>query len=232
MLKRLAVLTGIVLSSLTLASCDGIKDTFGVANRTPVIASFDYSPKSGVTKNDVITFTVVANDPEGKPLQFNWTATKGILSANSGNTVSWRPIKLDGSFETGLSNVSVLVSDGVMTNSANVNIFMQGDSVTIATPNVSASPSASPSPSVSASVAPSASASVTPTASSTPVVSPTATTAPTASPTVAPTATVSPVSTPVPSESPTASVSPSPSVSATPVPSPTATASSTIVITQ
>lgn len=205
MLKRMVVSVGILLGSLSITSCDGIKDTFGVANRVPIIASFDYSPKSGMTRNDVITFSVVANDPEGKALQYTWTATKGILSSNSGNTVSWRPIKLDGSFESGLSNVSVIVSDGVMTNSANVNIFMQGESVTIATPNTIPTSVPSTSPSNMPSASPSS----------------ILTSSPTAIPTATPIATTSPIptisSTPIPS--PITSVTPTPSTLATPSPS-------------
>ncbi len=221
MLKKFAVSIGIMLSALSLNACDGIKDTFGVANRLPVIASFDYSPKSGMTRNDIITFTVVANDPEGKPLQFNWTATKGILSANSGNTVSWRPIKLDGSFESGLSNVSVLVSDGVMTNSANVNIFMQGESVTIATPNVTPSVMPSSSTSPSPTVAPTIAPTISPVPSSTVL------------PTIAPT----PIATIIPTSSPTAipTVAPTPSTVPTSVPSQTVVSpspSSTMIVTQ
>lgn len=225
MLKRMVVSVGIILSSLSLTSCDGIKDTFGVANRVPIIASFDYSPKSGMTRNDIITFSVVANDPEGKPLQYTWTATKGILSANSGNTVSWRPLKLDGSFESGLSNVSVIVSDGVMTNSANVNIFMQGESVTVATPNTmpttipsvspSISPSVSPSPSVV--VSQSATPTVVPSITSSPI--PTITPTPIPSPTVSVTPIPSPSVTPSISTSTTPSASPSPSVVVNPSPS-------------
>lgn len=194
MLKRVAVAVGIILSSLSITSCEGVKDTLGIANRIPVIASFDYSPKSGVTKNDVITFTVVANDPEGRPLQYNWTATKGILSANSGNTVSWRPLKLDGSYESGLSNVSVLVSDGVMTNTANVNIFIQENSVTVATPNTNATP------------APTSSPSVTPTVSPTVVSSPVPTVAPTVTPTTVPTVAPSAVVSPEPTANPNSTV--------------------------
>lgn len=213
MFKKVAVSIGILLASVSIASCEGVKDTLGIANRIPVIASFDYSPKSGVTKNDVITFTVVANDPEGRPLQYNWTATKGILSANSGNTVSWRPLKLDGSYESGLSNVSVLVSDGVMSNTANVNIFIQENSVTVATPNTSVSPSPSVAPTAVSSPAPTVSPTAVPTSL------PSATVAPTSVPTASPTATpsVEPTTTPVPTATPS-------QVTASP--------SSTVIVTQ
>lgn len=225
MLKRIALVTGILLGSFSLTACDGIKDTFGVANRTPVIASFDYNPKSGVTKNDIITFTVVANDPEGKPLQYNWTTTKGILTANSGSTVSWRPIKSDNTFESGLTNVSVLVSDGVMTNTASVNIFINGDTIT-----VESKPSVTTSPSPSVTVTPSVAPTVAPTPSASLAPSVTPTVAPTASASVAPSSTPSPSpsATVAPTQSPASTTSPS----VTPVASPSPSASSAIIVTQ
>lgn len=95
-----------------------------VANRAPIVAALDYSPKTGVSKGDFITFTLVANDPEGQQLQYNWTNTKGMLSANAGQTVSWRPTKADGSFEPGLTQVTVIVSDGQSSATATANIMI------------------------------------------------------------------------------------------------------------
>lgn len=223
MTKKFVISALFLLSSVSLSACDAVRETFGVANRVPVIASFDYNPKSGITKNDVITFSVVSNDPEGKPLQYNWTATKGILTANSGSTVSWRPTKLDNTFESGLTNVSVLVSDGVMTNTASVNIFINGETITVdSNPVISASPSPSPTavPSVSVSPTPTAVPTAIPTAA--PTVNPTPVATPTA------TATVTPVATPVPT--PTSTATTVPVVEATPTASPTT--SSTIIVTQ
>jgi hypothetical protein len=92
------------------------------ANRAPIIAAFDYNPKTGVSAGDAITFTVVANDLEGDPLQYNWSSTKGTLAGNSGQTISWRPTKADGTFEPGLTSVSVIISDGRQTSTGSVNI--------------------------------------------------------------------------------------------------------------
>ena len=243
MLKKVALSIGILLSSFSLSACEGVKETLGIANRQPVIASFDYSPKSGLTKNDVITFSVVSNDPEGRPLQYNWTATKGILTANSGSTVSWRPIKLDSSFESGLTSVSVLVSDGVMTNTASVNIFINGENITVdSKPVISTLPLVTPSVSPSVSVAPSASPIPTPVATVT--AAPTASAPPisTATPTVTPAATSTPASTsatlsPSPTTTPIVVVSPTPTATpvlqvASPTPSPTATTTSGMLVTQ
>lgn len=221
MLKKFSIPLVLLVTSLNLFACDTVKDTLGIANREPVIASFDYNPKSGITKNDIITFSVVATDPEGKALQYNWVATRGLLTGNTGSTVSWRPTKSDNSLDTGLTNVSVVVSDGIKTSTASVNIFVSNEAITV-TPGPSSTPTASPSPSVSPSVSPSPSVTVTPTPTSTP----------TASPTETPSSSPSPSVSPSPSISPSPSVSPSVSASPTVSPSPTASPSSTVVVIQ
>lgn len=140
-LSKLAFVALIVSSSLVFQSCDikidnGSKITPSAQvttnnnttkNEAPIIAAFDYSPKSSISKDDFITFTVVANDPEGKPLQYIWTCTKGTLTSNSGSTVAWRPMKADATLESGLSNVTLVVSDGLMTTTATANIMIAAD---------------------------------------------------------------------------------------------------------
>lgn len=112
------------------------------ANRAPIISSFDYSPKTGVTKSDAISFTVVANDLEGDPLQYNWTSTKGTLSGNSGQTISWRPTRADGTIEPGLTTVNVVISDGRQTSVGSVNIQIDADGhATVQSTNLTATPS-------------------------------------------------------------------------------------------
>jgi hypothetical protein len=93
-------------------------------DRAPIVSAFDYSPKTGISKSDFVTFTLVANDPEGEALQYNWTTTKGTLTANAGSTASWRPMKPDGSLEPGQATVSVIVSDGSKTTTASVTIMI------------------------------------------------------------------------------------------------------------
>lgn len=126
--------------------------------RSPIIHALDYSPKTGVGKDDAITFTVVAADPQGQPLQYVWTATRGTLSTNSGQTVSWRPTKPDGSYEPGLATVSLLVSNGAYTATGSVNIMIGergaakpevpvvGTPAPMPTPEPTASPAATPAP--------------------------------------------------------------------------------------
>lgn len=182
------LLPSLVLSSLlaaTTAGCilvDGgtLVDPTGLPtannSRQPIIHSFDYSPKTGVSKNDAIVFTLVATDPSGQPLSYNWTSTKGTLSSNTGQTVSWSPTKADGSFEPGLSQITVVVSNGahVTTATANIRISEQGEATVsnVATP--------SPAPAGSTEPAPTAAPAATPT--------PVPSAEPTAEPSVEPTA--------------------------------------------
>lgn len=93
----------------------------------PRIRSFDYYPKTTVRKDDIITFTVDAYKSNSEPLQFTWKCSKGTLLSNSGNTVSWKPEKADGSLETGVATITVTVSDDNMTVDASANVFINPD---------------------------------------------------------------------------------------------------------
>jgi hypothetical protein len=105
------------------------------STRPPIIAALDYSPKSTLSKDDLITFTVVATDPAGLPLQFNWTATKGRLTANSGTAVAGAPVRADGALETGICTVTVTVSNGSQTQSGSLNLQINSNgAVTSASP--------------------------------------------------------------------------------------------------
>ena len=53
----------------------------------PILHAFTASPMATANKDDKITFTVVANSPANLPLQYNWSATKGTLSSNTGQVV-------------------------------------------------------------------------------------------------------------------------------------------------
>jgi hypothetical protein len=129
-------------------------------DRAPIIAALSHTPQTAIGKQDTVTFTVVANDPEGQPLQYTWASTKGTLTANSGMTVGWKPTRPDGSFEPGLSTVTLIVSDGRQstTGSVNIQIDAQGQATvsetilpspapTATAAPASAAPAASPSPS-------------------------------------------------------------------------------------
>ncbi len=174
--SQLPALVLIALGTSTLWGC--FVDLTGTApisagstkNRVPIISAFDYSPKSAISKSDFVTFTLVANDPEREALQYNWVSTKGMLTANSGSTAAWRPLKADGSFEPGLATVMVVVSDGAMTSTASVNIMIDATGqATVSSVNVprpgDATPSGSSSNPPYCVPLPSSNATPTPTAS-------------------------------------------------------------------
>lgn len=94
----------------------------------PTILSFDYSPKTTVSRNDVITFTVRAESRyENEYLQYSWKTSKGTLLSNSGTTVSWKPERQDGVLESGIATITVTVSDGNFSSDASANVFISSD---------------------------------------------------------------------------------------------------------
>lgn len=158
------------------------------SGRAPIIQALSHSPATA-GKNDTITFTIVASDMENDVLQYNWAATKGLLTSNSGQVVAWKPTKADGSFESGLATVSVIISDGRSTTTGSVNIMIdnQGQAtVTSPTTAASAAPVASTAPTAAPTATPSAAATATAAPTAEPTAAPTA--APTTAPTAAPTA--------------------------------------------
>jgi hypothetical protein len=174
--------------TVTYSGSASIYDSSSPTNsgREPVIHAFTPSVTS-IDKDGAITFTVVANAPSGRPLQYNWSATKGLLSGNSGQTVSWRPLKLDGSLDVGIATITVILSDGQYSTTGTVNIQVTagGTATVVGTSGAAASPSPSPAATATATPAPAASPSASPAASATPAATPTpeatATAAPAAS---------------------------------------------------
>ncbi len=93
-----------------------------------ILNSFDANPTNVAAKGDKITFTVNAFNSNKTAMEYSWTTTKGTLSGTRGQTVFWTPQKTDGSLETGLSTVQVLITDGDgATKQAAVNILINSD---------------------------------------------------------------------------------------------------------
>jgi hypothetical protein len=130
-----------------------------------------------VTQQQPITFQVVAYDSENEVLQFNWSATGGTLSTNTGQVVSWIPPT-----SPGVYTVMVTVANGrggfVM---GSQNLTVQGDG-TAAIGGKPGSPVPVPPPSAAPSVLPSPTPVATPTPMPTVVASPTPTPAATQAP--------------------------------------------------
>lgn len=93
-----------------------------------VLNSFDANPTNVASKQDKITFTVNAYNSNRSPMEYSWSATKGTLSGTRGQTVFWTPQKSDGSLESGLATVQVLITDqNGATKQAAVNILIRED---------------------------------------------------------------------------------------------------------
>ncbi len=145
--------------------------------RNPIIQSYTANITQ-VQPGQPITFTVVAHDPEDQPLQYNWSATGGTLSGNTGQIVSWDPPE-----KAGIYTVSVIVSNargGATTGALNLTVkaSTQAPAVPAATPVPTPSPAASVTPVPAASVTPAP----TPVQTPTPPPSPAPTAAPSATP--------------------------------------------------
>lgn len=127
----------------------------GVEN--PIIDSFTPAIND-VTPGQPVAFTVVANHPKQLPLQYNWSATGGVLSGTSGRVVSWTPPNKAGTY-----TITVIVSDnkgGVVTG--NLNMTLRQDlpgnpeaTAPSATPTPAPSATPTPAPTAAPSAAPS-----------------------------------------------------------------------------
>ena len=136
--------------------------------RNPIIQSYTANITQ-VQPGQPITFTVVAHDPEDQPLQYNWAATGGTLSGNTGQIVSWDPPE-----KAGIYTVSVIVSNargGATTGALNLTVKAGGTGLPPAT-----TPSPTPAPIAVPTAAPTAAPTPQPTTA--PVVTPTPTPAP------------------------------------------------------
>ncbi|MFW6126378.1 MAG: DNRLRE domain-containing protein [Chloroflexota bacterium] len=91
----------VLIASLVAGACGG----GGTANNAPQISSVTCSPAS-VGKGGSTTVACEASDPDGDPLTYDWTATKGTFSG-TGATVTWMAPNEDGAY-----TIRVTVSDG------------------------------------------------------------------------------------------------------------------------
>jgi hypothetical protein len=149
--------------------------TQGQGTRNPIIQSFTATP-TNVTQGQAITFQALAHDPDGQPLQFNWSTTDGTLSTNTGQVVSWIPPAKPGTY-----TVMVTVSNGrggFATGAHNLIVQPDGSAKIGVTPMASAAPTVPIAPSST----PSPSDSVVPSPTTSPMDSPSPVASPTASP--------------------------------------------------
>lgn len=176
-------------------------------NGAPLIQQFTTNTAS-TDRNTPVTFTVVAHSQSGQPLQYTWSATKGLLSSNTGMNVSWKPSAAD----SGIATITLTVTDGTNTQTGSLNLDIGAASVTAApstapasaAPSASTAPSATPTAAVSTSPKPSASAST----AATPAASASASAAATSAASPAATGAASPAASPATASSAAASPSP------------------------
>lgn len=98
-------------------------------NRKPILQQISVNPTQTILKDDIITLKVLSFDADGDPLRLTWQATKGLLSSNQGEAVTWKPQKSDGSFESGIATITVIVDDnrgGIDSTSVNIQIDDKG----------------------------------------------------------------------------------------------------------
>ncbi|MEB3204479.1 MAG: hypothetical protein VKP57_07235 [Candidatus Sericytochromatia bacterium] len=102
--------------------------------------ALDANPTNVASPMDRISFSVVAHNANRLPMEYAWTATKGTLSGTRGQTVTWMPLRTDGTIEAGVATVQCLISDGAgATKVAAVNLFIRPDGSAIKA-DVSAAP--------------------------------------------------------------------------------------------
>ncbi|MDB5099735.1 MAG: hypothetical protein JWM80_4156, partial [Cyanobacteria bacterium RYN_339] len=117
--------------------------------REPVIHAFTPSVTT-VDKNGTITFTIVANSPNGRPLQYNWSATRGLLSGNTGQVATWSPKNATGGVDPGIATITVILTDGTYATTGSVNVTVLGDGTATVVGTGGAATSPAPSAAASA----------------------------------------------------------------------------------
>lgn len=124
--KHWSLVATLALMAASSAGC--VEWPFLGGGQPPTIQSFDYEPKQEVyRKGSMITLRIAGLDPEGRTVLYNWTTTKGSLSAATGETVNWFATKADGTFETGTAIVTVTLSDGFKTYPATFEIEIDAE---------------------------------------------------------------------------------------------------------
>ncbi len=59
-------------------------------NHNPIIQGWDLDPGNSVLVNELVTITINADDIDGDPLEYNWTADSGTFNMVNENVAVWR----------------------------------------------------------------------------------------------------------------------------------------------
>lgn len=102
--KSSILLLFIGLISLTLTGC-------GSSNTPPQLTYAEPVTPMDAAQNEMIQFKITVNDPDGDLLDYQWTATDGIIEENADSTTAqWTAPAFDGE-----QTVTVIINDGTNT---------------------------------------------------------------------------------------------------------------------
>jgi len=98
----------------------------------PLIQSLTANPNRIISSQQEISLNAIAVAPDGGLLQFSWSATRGILSSNTGQVISWSPRRSDGKPEPpGTAIVQLIVMNAAgQTARADINILIESEDMT------------------------------------------------------------------------------------------------------
>lgn len=130
-LRLPAVAVALVLG--TAAGCDTSSPGDTPSQRPdgpqPVIDAIGANPNSTTGRDQPMVLTAVAHAPAGKKLEYNWTASDGILSATTGSSVSWKPETNDGRVTPGTITITLIVTAGAYSATATQDISVSNGGI-------------------------------------------------------------------------------------------------------
>ncbi len=120
----------LLAAALAVAGCILDADP---ANRPPAIAALTAAPSTTASPGDTLTVSVQAGDPEGQPLSYAWSATRGVFPEGAAAAaVAWIAPA-----QAGPCTVSVSVDDGRDAVTGRLPLNVAAPSPAIETPQVS-----------------------------------------------------------------------------------------------
>jgi hypothetical protein len=104
----------LAIAALDLAGCE--KTESGPTNEAPVITSLSASSTT-TTEKQPVTLVVVASDPEGDGLSYEWIAPSGSFNTTHSDTVIWTAPE-----EEGIFSITLRVDDSVNVSTGSIDI--------------------------------------------------------------------------------------------------------------
>jgi len=132
MRKIINIITGLLMIVL-LFSCSAsdiiktiekaVADETTKGNSPPIIQSLTADPKS-INKDTEVKIKIASYDGDNDSLNYKWSCTRGTLLKTSGEEISWKPVKQDGSLDSGVGIIMVEVNDGKSSVAGAVNVLV------------------------------------------------------------------------------------------------------------